>query len=261
MKTTIASAAILVAALASAQTPPAQTEPTPKWSLVTITTIKPEMRTQYEEWQKQMSAAYKKAEVPSRAVLQTVMGNLFEYVSITPLAHFADMDGATPVERALGKEQGAAMMLKGAAYLTSARRMASLAMDDLSIRSETPEQAPYAMVTTIHVVPGKASEFVAWMKDEYLPAMKKAELKNFWVSQTVFGGDPNERVTVRFMKTMGEIDAGPLTTKALGAEGARKLMSDSAGIVDSVQFRIVHYRPELSYELGSAAPRKAGPAN
>jgi hypothetical protein len=254
-----ASAALLAFALASVQTLLAQppSESTPKWSLVTLTTIKPEMRAEYEAWQKQMTAAYKKAEVPSRAVLQTVMGDLFEYVTVTPLAHFADMDGASPVERALGKDEAAAFMRKGAIYLTSARRIATLAHDELSIRNQTSEPAPYAVVTSMRLVPGKSTEFDAWMKDEYMPAMKKAELKNFWVSQTVFGGDPNERVTVRPMKAMSEIDAGPLTIKALGAEGARKLMSRSAGIVESVQFRIVRYRPELSYELSSQAPQKA----
>ena len=50
--------------------------------------------------------------------------------------------------------------------------------------------APYAVVTILRLLPGKVPEFNAWMKDEYLPAMKKAEVKQFWVSQTVFGGDP-----------------------------------------------------------------------
>src|SRR3989442_559592 len=105
--------AILAAfALANVQTLVAQSEPAPKWSVVTITTIKPEMRTEYETWQKQLTAAYKRAEVPSRAVLQTVMGNLYEYVSVFPIAHFADMDGPSPVERALGKEEAANLMRK-----------------------------------------------------------------------------------------------------------------------------------------------------
>ncbi len=239
------------------QTLAAQSEPAPKWSVVTITTIKPEMRTEYEAWQKQVTAAYKKAEIPSRAVLQTMMGNLFEYISVNPIAHFADMDGPSPMERALGKDQAANLLRKGAAYITSAQRIASLSMDDMSIQSETPEPMPYSVITSMHLVPGKGSDFAAWMKNEYTPAMKKAEVKNFWVYQTVFGGDPNERVTVRPMKTMSEIDAGPLTRKALGAEGARALMSKSVGIVDSVQYRIVRYRPDLSYEAKPAAQKSA----
>jgi hypothetical protein len=242
-------------ALFNVQTVVAQSEPAPKpkWSLVTMTTIKPEMRSEYEAWQKQITAAFKKAEIPSRAVLQTMMGNLFEYVSVSPLAHFADLDGPNPVERALGKEEAVNLMRKGAAYITSSHRIASQALDDMSIQTETPEPAPYALVTILRLVPGKGPDFAAWMKNEYMPAMKKAEVKNFWVSQTVFGGDPNERVTVRTMNAMGEIDAGPVLSKALGEEGARKLMDKTVGMADSVQFRIVRYRPDLSYRTAAAA--------
>ncbi len=227
----------------------AQQQPAPKWSLVTITTIKPDSRADFEAWLKELNSASKKAEVPSRLVLQTVMGDLFEYISVSPLAHFADMDGASPVERALGKEAADSLMRKGAAYLLSARRVAAQDMDELSIRSETPESLPYTLLTSMHLTPGKTSEFDAWMKNDYLPVMKKGEVKTFWLSRMVLGGDPNERVTGRPLKNLAEIDAGPVATKVLGAEGARKLMAKTAGFIDSVQYRIVRVRPDLSYRL------------
>src|SRR5438309_10251776 len=115
-------------ALSTAPAIMAQSTPAPEWSLVTITTVKPEMRSDYEAFQKEMSAAYKKAQVPSRAVLQTVMGNLLEYISVAPLAHFADMDGPSPVERALGKADAEGLIRKGVACTTSAHREASLAL-------------------------------------------------------------------------------------------------------------------------------------
>src|SRR3954453_860552 len=233
----------------------AQSTPAPEWSLVTLTTIKPEMRSDYEAFQKEMSAAYKKAEVPSRAVLQTVMGNVLEYVSVAPLAHFADMDGPSPVERALGKADADGLMRKGVACITSAHRMASLGLNDFSIRTKTQEKSEYAMVTSYHLAAGKEAEFNAWMKNDYLPAMKKAEVKNFWVSQTVFGGEPNERIAVRLVKNMAEFDAGPVLTKALGQEGALKVRAKTAGIIDSVHYSVLHYRADLSYD--TSAPQMA----
>ncbi|MFL6448277.1 MAG: hypothetical protein ACJ746_11390 [Bryobacteraceae bacterium] len=230
----------------------AQSTPAPEWSLVMITTVKPEMRSDYEAFQKEMSAAYKKAQVPSRAVLQTVMGNLLEYISVAPLAHFADMDGPSPVERALGKADAEGLIRKGVACTTSAHREASLALKDLSIHTKTQENFEYAMITSYHLVTGKEAEFSAWMKNDYIPAMKKAEVKNFWVSQTVFGGDPNERIAVRLIKNLAEFDAGPVLTKALGEEGALKVRLKSTGIVDSVHYSVLHYRPDLSYDTRPA---------
>jgi hypothetical protein len=247
---------ILVAlALSTVPAMMAQSTPAPEWSLVTVTTIKPEMRSDYEAFQKEMSAAYKKVEVPSRAVLQTIMGNLLEYVSVTPLAHFADMDGPSPVERALGKADAQGLMRKGVACVTSTQRVASLALADMSIRTKTPEKSEYVIVTSFHLVAGREAEFNAWMKNDYLPAMKKAEVKNFWLSQTMFGGEPNERIAVRPIKNMAEFDAGPVLTKALGQEGALKLRAKSAGIIDSVHFSVLRYRADLSYD--TSAPQMA----
>lgn len=226
----------------------AQSTPAPQWSLITTTTIKPDMRSEYEAWQKEMTAAFKKADVPSRAVLQTVMGDVLQYVTVVPLAHFADMDGPSPVERALGKEDAAGLMRKGSAYVTSIHREASMALNDMAIHTKTSEPLNYALVTIMHLVPGKGSEFNAWMKNEYFPAMKKAEVKNFWVSQTMFGGDPTERITVRLMKNMAEFDQGSMLTKALGEEGARKLMAGTAGFAESVHYSVLHYRTDLSYD-------------
>jgi len=244
-----AGAMLVTLALSTAPAVTAQSTPAPEWSLVTITTIKADARSDYEGWQKEVTAAYKKAQVPSRAVLQTVMGDLLEYISVSPLTHFADLDGPSPIERALGKEDAAGLMRKGSTYVTSVHRLASMALSDMSIHTKTSEASEYALVTSMHLAAGKESEFNAWMKNEYLPAMKKAEVKNFWVSQTLFGGDPNERITVRLIKNMGEFDAGSVLTKALGEEGARKLRTRSAGIVDSVHFSVVRYRTDLSYDM------------
>ena len=134
------------------------------------------------------------------------------------------------------------------ACVTSTQRVASLALNDMSIRTKTQEKSEYVMVTSYHLASGKEIEFNAWMKNDYLPAMKKAEVKNFWLSQTMFGGEPNERIAVRPIKNMAELDAGPVLTKALGQEGALKLRAKSAGVIDSVHFSVLHYRADLSYD-------------
>jgi hypothetical protein len=221
----------------------------PHWSVITVTTVKPDMRDQHEAYQKELTAAFKKAEVPSRVVLDSVMGDLLEYVSIYPIANFAELDGGFPAERALGKEGYTSLRAKLSGTVTSVRRLAALEIEDLRIRTDVKEPMPYGLVMFVRAAPGKGPEFEAWLKNDYFPVMKKAELKNFSVSRNVFGSNPNEYVVVRLMEKLGEIDAGPPLRKVLGAEGADKLMAKTAGIVDSVEYRIYRYRPELSYEM------------
>jgi hypothetical protein len=242
----------LIAALAIAAAAPAllaQNAPARKWSVLPFASVKPDSVAEFEAWQKEMTAAYKKADVPSRAVVQTIMGDLFEYISIYPISHFADLDGPTPVEHALGKEEADKLMRKGRSYIVSARRITSLAADDLSLNTPTPVPAPYALVTIVQLVQGKSADFDAWTKNEYLPMLKKGGMKNYWVSRTLFGGDPDERVMVRPLEKMAEIDAGPVAARVLGEEGGRKLMSGTAGFTKSVQYRMVRYRADLSYDM------------
>lgn len=235
----------------------AQNQNPPRWSVITVTTIKPDARAEFEAWQKQITAAFRKAEVPSRTVLQTVLGDLFEYITVAPIQKLGDMDGASPVQRALGQEAAAALTRRGTAYVTSAHRLISREIPELSIVSPTAEPPALAFVTTLRLMPGHADEFTSWVRDEYVAAAKKAEIQNLWISSALFGGDPNERVIVRPMKSMAEFDAGPFTTKALGPEGARKMMSKTAAFVESTQYRVVRYRADMSY---MSRPNAAKPA-
>jgi hypothetical protein len=243
---------LLLAGAAPHATAQNETPQAPQWSVVMFSTVKPEARQDFEAFQKEITAAYKKANVPSRAVLQTVFGDLNQFISVTPLSKFAAMDGDGPLERALGAEGAAKLRRRGAAYVTSQHRIASLNVPDLAIRTKTSEPLPYAMVTTYTLVPGKGQEFNAYMKDDYIPMLKKAEVSNFWVSQTVFGG-ASERVAVRLMKKLGEIDDGPIGRRTLGAEGARKLAAKASGLITSTRTVIVRYRPDLSYESAKPA--------
>jgi len=243
-KTILAGATLLALAIPSlslAQNPP------PQWSVITTTVIKPEFRTEYEAIQKEITAAYKKSGVPFRMVAQTSFGDVMEYVSIMPLAKFADFDGPSSLAKALGGEPAAQKMLKRMApYIVSVHRTADLAMPDVSI--QTPgDSGEWAQVIAYQLIPGKSAEFTAFLKSDYLPAMKKAGIANVWMSRPIFGGDSNIRIMVIPMHKMAEVDLGPATTRALGAEGAQKLNAKQSTMVASVNRSISHLRMDLSY--------------
>ncbi len=94
------------------------------------------------------------------------------------------------------------------------------------------------------------------MKDDYVPAMSKAGLANFWVSRPIFGGNLEERTTVRPLHKLAELDEGPLTTKALGAEKARAMTMKQAKIVESVSYTVHRIRTDLSLMPAPPPPSK-----
>jgi hypothetical protein len=141
--------------------------------------------------------------------------------------------------------------------MVSLQRQAYLSLPDISIQTPTENPAPYAEVTFMRLFPGKAAEFASFMKDDYLPAMKKLDIANLWTSRPIFGGDLNERVTVMPMQKLAELDGGPLLTKALGAEGARTVNAKRNTIVESTRYMIVRVRPELSHMPSPSKPKPA----
>lgn len=238
----------------------AQSESAPQqhWSIITTSRIKPEFRAEYEAVQKEVTAAYKKANMPYRVVVQTMFGDLAEYTSVAPLSKYADLDGAGPVEQALGKAPALALLKRGGGYITHIHREATRSLPDVSIDTPMENPGEYAIVTVLRLMPGKAQDWVSFMKDDYLPAMRKADVANLWVSVPAFGADSNQRIMVRMMRKMAEIDAGPAVRKALGEEGARKLGMKASGIVASSHMDIVRIRADLSL---MPAPPKAKPGD
>jgi hypothetical protein len=244
----------LTIAIPSISTGQTQTPPSPEWSVITTTQIKPEFRQEYEAVQKEITAAYKKAGVPYRYVVQTLLGDIWEYTAIAPLGKLAEMDGPSPLVKAVGEAGSQRILRKVGGYVQSTRRVTALAMNDISIR--TPgDPGEFAHITTMRIAAGKGPEFIAFMKDDYLPAMRKADVANLWLSQPIFGGDLNERVMVRVIHKIGELDEGPLTRKALGVEGAQKLSAKLARIVESTHFTVVHLRTDLSLMPAPEKPK------
>jgi hypothetical protein len=192
-------------------------------------------------------AAYKKAGIPERVVLQTVFGDLSEYISVMPIAKFGDLDNTGALERALGAEGYAKIRRRAGAVTQSLHRIASLSMPELSLRTPTQQPAPFAMVITYTLAPGKAADWESMIKSDVLPAYRKAGVPNHWVSRTIFGGDGMERVVVRPMMKLGEIDEGPLVNRVLEPEAAAKLRAKTADMYQSIRYRIVRLRTDLSY--------------
>lgn len=244
-------------ALALSRVAPAQpaSQPIAEWSVITVTQIKPEFRQEYEAFQKEVTAAYKKQGAPFRVVVQTMFGDINEYLSVAPLAKYADLDGPSMLVKAMGEAKSQQLLRRAGGYVLSMHRYTSLAMPDVSIRTSLPDQGEYAQVTTYRLMPGKATAFSDYIKNDYLPAMRKADVANFWVSRPIFGADLNERTTVRLMHKLAELDGGPLLTKTLGAEEAGKVNAKANGIIESTHFTVVHVRTDLSLMPGPPAAK------
>jgi hypothetical protein len=233
--------------------------PTPdqrRWLSITVLSVKPEMAAEFQNFVKtETNPALRKGGATWREVWQTTAaaGDAFEYVIVAPIDNFAQYDGPSPLEKGLGKDGFAAWQAKASRYVNSVRRFVIRTRPDLSNEGKRTGPPKLAVVTHVHVAPGRGQDFENYTKNEFLPVVKQGQA-TYRVAETVFGGDANEYVTLTLRESFADIDKGPVIVQVLGAEGAAKLLQKlPVGTVMHVERSFARFVPELSIIPAEAA--------
>jgi len=224
---------------------------------ITIVRVKPEMDTAFRNLMRsRTNPALRRGGMKWRDVWQTAQfGDLFEYVIVAPVENFAQYDSPTALERGLGGEASYdAWRQEVGRYLMEARTYAARFRPDLSYETEMTAPPKMGVVNFYHVVPGRSSDFEEILRSDFLPVMRRSQIRGFWVSQTQFGGDANEYMTLALHENYAEIDRGSPPARVLGQERAselfRKLTREN---VTRQERTVIRFVPELSFRQSQAA--------
>lgn len=234
---------------AQTPTPTPQVAPTPEFLAITVVSVKPEMMVEFQNFMKNTTnPALKKGGLKSREVWQSTgaAGDPFEYVFVTPVAKLADFDGPSPLEKGLGAQGLPAWQIKAGSLVNSVRRFIIRTRPDLSFAAQRSGAPKLAVVQFVHVAPTRNDDYENFLKNDFVPVMKQAGV-TYLVSQTIFGGDGNEYITLTMRDSFADLDKGPVHIQTLGQEAGRKLMQKlPAGAVVQVERSITRFVPELS---------------
>jgi hypothetical protein len=256
--------ALLLGHAVSAQTPeqkPAQTKAegaaAPQFLGVNVVHVKPEMALEWEEFQKKdVIPTLQKGGVKQRDAWRTAIGEAYEVAFVTPMANLAARDEPSPIVKALGEEGARAYGTKSRRFIASSRSFVIRTRPDLSYQPTSNEPPKLAVLSSLSIAPGRITDFENHVKTDVLPIQKKAESLGYLVSQTVFGGDGNEFVTLSLVNSFADLDKGPAAVRVLGAEGAAKLSAKAAGVISRTERIVIRYDPELSFNVGSSTAAK-----
>jgi hypothetical protein len=233
-----------------AQTPTPTPAAGPQFLNITVVSVKPGMVSEFQSLIKDtMNPALKKGGLMWREVWQSTAagGDAFEYVLVSPVGKLSEYDGPGPLEKGLGAQGFLAWQTKASTMVTSVRRLIVRTRNDLSFEKQSAGPHKLAVVTSIHIAPNRNSEFENYIKNDYMPVMKQAQV-TYLVTQTLFGGDANEYVTLTMRDSFADLDKGPVITQTLGEEGAQKLLQKlPAGIVVHVERSLSRFMPDLSF--------------
>ena len=136
----------------------------PSWTVVTVFKIRPEMRSDFESVEKEISAAYKQAGAGSRTLWQDFLGEVNTYTAVTSIPNFAAFDSPNPLNKALGQERADALRKRLMSTITDMRRMVVENKMDLSMVGESYQPLPYVVVAQATALPNRDKEFETWVK-------------------------------------------------------------------------------------------------
>ena len=238
-----------VAALAA---PPAlsQAPPAPELLSLNVVTVKPEMLRAYVELQKSeiIPALKKGGQLWRETWRSATFGDPFMFAHLSPIRGFDQYDGPSPMVKALGQDGYQALLAKLRPMLTSQRVSALRTRPDLSYGTAGAPVQPMAILTVLHVQPTKLLDFEAFIKGEWISAMKKGGGKSYSVVQVLYGGGTTEFHTLVGLDKYADLASHP-ATKALGEDGLAKLMAKSGGFASSIERSVIRQDPELSFEV------------
>jgi hypothetical protein len=231
----------------------------PGWISINVVRIKADMITEYQDFVKnEVIPTLQKAGIKERQAWGTgIFGESFEFVYITPIDSFAQYDSPGPAIRALGEAGAQAYNAKARRFVVSSHTYAAQMRPDLSMMGDMSAVPKLAVINSIHTLPGKGPVFESLLKTDILPAVKKAGVKYYLVSQTVFGGDPNEYVTVTPMESYAEVGKGSPVARGMGGQAAfNRWLAKVSGVVASQERSVARFIPDLSFPAPAKAENK-----
>jgi len=235
---------------------PAQAPP-PQRQLVAIVQLNPDMVLTWEDLIKnEAMPAAKKNGTPWRHVYANgVAGTGFTRVTITPITNYAQFDQPGGVVRAFGAEVAARYNAKLAPTIHSQQTSIQTLNLQSSIMGNSTTPAPLVVVQSFRVLPGKGGDFQASVREDFLPAYRKAGVRDFLVFGTNFGGV--EGVMARPIAKYAELDQPGLLQRAgLSDEAQAKINARrNTTLAGPIETNIYRFIPELSY--GMPAPPRA----
>jgi hypothetical protein len=239
---------------AAQQAPPARIR-------VQITQVKPDMSRAYQDLIKStVIPGLKKAGQPWQWMFTTgAVGQANMFVTVRPIANYAEFDQPGALQRAIGAEALAAFQAKITPTIVSQQSYVQTLNQTLSIASNSSTPAPLSLVQDFHVLPGKNQEFAAIMASDYLPAYKKAGVKDFVVWATNIGGPGGMLTTVRPIANYAELDQPGLLNRAgMAQEAIQQLNARRAALISGTETNVVRFVPELSYGMPAPPPARTG---
>ena len=212
MTATVAILMIIPAVSAQAPNPPPMRE-------TIILKVKPDMVDEFIALQKEANVRLKKLGMPWRRFIRAAAGDTYEFRISSPVPKWAALDQPGWIGRAFDDPSELANWVgRIQKCLLSREVFYSVNYPELSIPLKEGRNPGFLVITVLENAPTKGPAFAEYLKNELIPAYKKAGVDGVGVSRRRFGTNSRHWLIITFLDKMEELDEPHPLAKSLGEE-------------------------------------------
>lgn len=128
----------------------------------------------------------------------------------------------------------------------SRRRIIDELIPELSL-PDSGKMPTMIRVLTSEIRPERYNDYLALIKSDILPAVKKSGAKDYSIGETRYGGSSSQITSVLGFDKWADLDEGVGAQKALGKDGYQGLLVKVRPLIVSSQSDVYRFQPDLSY--------------
>src|SRR6266436_1425435 len=226
---------------------------------VYIVKVKPEKIADFQVLARKWVDANRRFDGDRWLATQTLFGEGGVYVFTSLRQDYADIEknsetGMLAANKAFGKEATLKLLHDWESCLVWSRSELRRRRPDLSRKAPTDMDSYAKLIgesrvlrtAAVHVRPGRAPDFEAFMKEAKEAGEKAANAQPLLVSQAVEGSKGTTFYITSLRSSLGGFDKNPTLREILGEEGFKKFLHVSADSVEGSESALNRFSPELS---------------
>ena len=216
----------------------------PGWLNVRVIEVKPDKAAEWEQLQKQRSEAIKKAGRPGRDIWEVVRGDIDVYHIVTRVQNLGENDEPQPDplgEAGFQQWRSRTQQCVGDRQVLTLRRM-----PELSIPAKEGRKRNLGILSLRTNGPGQRQSYIAYLRDDYIPALKKAKVNGVYVSRVFAGDSVRTWAFFTLVDNWAAFDKPNPLTQALGEAETRKLIGKGMRMIERSERILLRYRADLS---------------
>lgn len=232
----------------AAQTPAMPPGPLVVWSVIDV---EPGLFAEFGELQAEVMAAQQKGGLAWRETWNVAtFGHPYRVSVLAPLASFGELDGQSYTAKGAGAERARQINERARRMLVGQQVYALRLRPDLGYGIR-PQKPNLAVLTTLTVAPGRESAYEALVREEVIPAYKKAGEPYLGMAQVVLGGNPSQYFALTAYEDHASLQKGNPILRGLGSQAFAAFRQRVAGIVTGEQHEVLRFNAALSFRASS----------